>query len=234
MTLLTETPAAGGQPPAPPTPATPPSSGEVAAKPGEQQAAGKEPAAPPAPAADAAGKAKIGNGGEQPKETAGDKPNYQGAPEAYEFKPSPEGLSVGADVQGAFSEVARELNLSQVAAQMLVDKVSPALRAQASKNITSMIDGWVEEAKADPDIGGEKLEETLAYARKAIDLGPPELRSLLGHPSKGGTGLGNHKAIIKWAAAIGRKLSPDAKVVTGSTVTPPAKTAEERLADTYR
>lgn len=240
MTLLTDKPAAGGQPPAPPASTGAPSSGAPAAKPGEQQAAGKEPAAPAAPAADAAGKAAVDNGGGEPAEgdKAGekkpaDKSRYYGAPETYQFKPSEDGATVGEKVGAAFSEVARELNLSNEAAQVLVDKVSPALRAQTAANLTAMVDGFVKDTNADPEIGGEKLKETLSFARRALDLAPPELRQLLGPLSEGGTGLGNHKAIIKWAANIGRKLSPDTKVVTGTEVTPPPKTPEERLAGTY-
>lgn len=231
MTLLTDTPSAGGQPPATSTPATTSSSDAAAPAPGQQQAQGKEPAAASSVPAD--GKAKSDNGGEAQQTDAAKTDAVKGAPEVYKFKPSPDGLAVGEGVQSALSEVARELDLTNEAAQKIVDKMAPSLRKQAETNIAAMIDGWVSETQRDPAIGGDKLNESLAYARKALDLGPPELRQLLGPPAKGGTGLGNHRAIIAWAAEIGRRLSSDAKVVSGSPVSAPPKTAIERLADTY-
>lgn len=222
MTLLTDTPAAA-TPAATPTPPVAPSSGAVDTKVGEQTATGKEPVVAAEPTAEPTGKAKDDNAGDKPK----------GAPEAFTFKPSPEGYEVGVETQTALSEVARELNLSNEAAQKIVDKVSPALRQQSLRNLNAMVDGWVAETKNDPVIGGEKLNETLGYAQRGMALGTPELRQLLGPISEGGTGLGNHKVIIAFMAAIGRKVSPDAKVVSGSEAGRPPLTAEERLAATY-
>ena len=54
----------------------------------------------------------------------------KGAPEAYEFK-SPEGLPEGTEIDtqvlDSYSEVARELDLPQDKAQMMLDKVMPTL-----------------------------------------------------------------------------------------------------------
>lgn len=242
MTLLTDTPVAGGQAPAsaPTTPA--PSAGASAAG-AAQPATGTKPAASPTTGG-ASGSALADNGGEAPAATPqetpatpeapkGPDPKLFGAPETYTFKPSPEGHVVGPQAQSALSEVAKTLNLSQQAAQLLVDKLSPALRAQTANNVKTMVDGWAAEVRADPEIGGDNLSATLTYAKRALDLGPPELRTLLGPPEKGGTGLGNHKAILAWAAAIGKRLAPDSKLVTGYDAKPVARTAEERLAAGY-
>ena len=230
MTLLTDTPVAGGQPPATTPAASVPPSGTPVAPASEQTATGKDKAAPVAPAAPA-GKEAVDNG--QGKPAAEAKAAPQGAPETYDFKPSPDGQTLEEQPRSALSEVARDLNLTNDAAQKIVDKMAPALRAQTLRNVESMVAGWIAETKADPEIGGAKLGETQALAQRAMAYATPELRKLLGPVSEGGSGLGNHKAIIAWAAALGRRLSPDTKVVTGSQPTPPPLTAVERLAGTY-
>lgn len=229
MTLLTDTPVAGGQPSATPPASGAPSSGTPAAPAVEQKATGTGKAAETAPAAPA-GKEVADNGQGKPADA---KAAPQGAPETYEFKPSPDGQELAEQPRAALSEVARDLNLTNEAAQKIVDKMAPALRAQTLRNVESMVTGWIAETKADPEIGGAKLGETQAYAQRALAFATPELRKLLGPVSEGGSGLGNHKAILAWAAALGRRLSPDTKVVTGSQPTPPPLSAVERLAGTY-
>lgn len=227
-TLIGQTTPAAGTTPATPAPAATPSSGGEAAKTGEQMAAGKESSATAQPADD---KATPSNGGTDPK---AEKPKKV-APDAYEFKPSEDGASVGAEVQTALTEVGKELDLSQDAMQALVAKVSPALRAQQKANLEAMTEGWIDATKRDPEIGGPKLDESIRYAQVALEHVPPGLRKLLGPIAEGGTGLGNHRDVIAGFAALGRKLSPDGKVVSGPTPqNRPPLDAEERLAMTYR
>lgn len=223
MTLMTtETkPAAGGAsgttPPAPPPANTPPSSGGAAPKTEEQKPAGKEPPKQETPPVEVE-KAKDDKAGEQPS----------GAPESYELQTPEGGKELSKDVTTAFTSVARELNLSNKAAQQILDKMSPALAAQAKADVDSMKQGWLKETNEDPTIGGSRLKETLDVAQRALALAPPELRQLLDV-----TGLGNHKAVIAGFAAIGRRLSPDAKLVTGGEPTPPPKDPIQRLAESY-
>ena len=56
----------------------------------------------------------------------------------------------------------------------------------------------------------KQLGENLAIARKAIDLGPPELKELLNS-----SGLGNHPEVVKLAYKVGKAISED-RFVTGS------------------
>ncbi len=72
----------------------------------------------------AAGEVPDAAQGEQP-----DAPKEPGAPGQYEFKPV-EGVQLSDEVLGRFSEVARELNLSQDAAQKMLDQVAPAIARQ--------------------------------------------------------------------------------------------------------
>lgn len=215
-TTLTGDKPAAGTPPATPPAGTPPSSG--AALIGDaQKAAGKDPVPPPDKGA-TTGKDKGDNAGAPPKD---------GAPAPYTYKPSTEGFEVGEQAGAALTEVARELSLSNEAAQKIVDKVAPALIAQQEANVKSMVAGWLAETKADPEIGGSKLAETLELAEAGFAL-VPELRQLLLD-----AGLTKHKVVLAAFRKLGQKVSPDKKHVTGPPSPPPPKPAQQRLAESY-
>lgn len=147
--------------------------------------------------------------GEQPKDDQAAKP--EGAPEKYEFK-APEGAAPFDDkVIEQFSEVARELNLTQDDAQKVLDKMGPAIQARQVETIQAARAQWAESAKADKEFGGEKLEENLAVAKKALDqFGSPELRVLLNE-----SGLGNHPEMIRVLYRAGKAISEDRFVGAG-------------------
>lgn len=171
-------------------------------------------AAPPADAsaapADAAAPEQTGTEGEQKTDdsTAEQKP-ADGAPEAYEAFTAPEGVVLADSVLEVAQQAFKDANLSQEKAQSLIDKLTPAI-AQAQQEaldaaIQSQITEWVAAAKADEQIGGDKLAPALANANRVVDtFGPPELRDLLIT-----SGLGNHPAIIKFCDTIFSKISPD-------------------------
>ena len=159
------------------------------------------------------------------KGTDGDK--SAGAPEKYEFK-APDNVTLDDGVIAEFSTVAKELGLPQDAAQKVIDKLAPKLAAQNAQAIEqAMIKAnteWLNAAKTDKEFGGEKLDENLAVAVKALDrFGTPELRKLLGKfdakTNPTGTGLGNHPEIIRAFVKAGRAISED-KFVTGGNQPP--------------
>ncbi len=136
---------------------------------------------------------------EKPAET---KP--EGAPEAYEFK-APEGREFDPEVIGQFSEVAKELNLTQDAAQKVLDKMGPAMLARQENAIASARAEWVATTKADSEIGGTELAQNIALANSTFEkFGTPELRTLLET-----SGLGDHPEIIRWAHRVGKAMSED-------------------------
>lgn len=199
------------------------------------------PAATPAPAAQAAGDAaaaaSVSNqqqaaqaqntdpaqadaGGQKP----GDQAQPQGAPEKYEFK-LPEGIQLDANGTQAFSDVAKELNLTQDAAQKVLDKMGPVIAGRHAEVLTQAKAQWVEGAKGDKEFGGEKLTENLAVAKKALDtFGTPELRTLLNE-----SGLGNHPEIIRAFFRAGKAISEDKFVTAGSGSPKGAKDAANAL-----
>ena len=149
-----------------------------------------------------------------------------GAPEKYEFK-APEGREFSPEVIGAFSEVAKELNLSEADAQKVIDKIAPAFAARQTEVLEAARVQWETDAKADKEFGGDKLTENMAVAKKALDkFGTPELRELLNT-----SGLGNHPEIIRAFYRAGKAISED-KFVGGNPSPGDGKSLADRLYST--
>lgn len=147
-------------------------------------------------------------------QTQGDQGKPAGAPEKYEFA-MPQGVQLDAKGVEAFSDVARELNLPQEAAQKVLDKMGPVLANRHAEALTQARTAWADGARNDQEFGGEKFAENLAVARKAIDqFGTPELRVLLDQ-----SGLGNHPELIRAFFRAGKAISED-KFVSSGTATP--------------
>lgn len=131
-----------------------------------------------------------------------DKP--QGAPERYEFR-APEGAELGSDVTDAFAGVAKELNLTQDAAQKVLDKMAPVLAQRQNAQVQAVQQEWREQSTADKEFGGDKLAENLGAARKAMDaFASPGLKQTLEQ-----TGLGNHPEVIRMFVKVGKAISED-------------------------
>jgi hypothetical protein len=209
-------PAAAAPAPAPAPAADGATSGATAAT--EQNAPAAQAAdasgTPPAAAEDpnAAPKPDDGKG-----QQAAEKPVV---PEKYEFK-APEGTQLNPDVIGKFEGVAKELGLSQEAAQKVVDAMAPQLAAAQAAQFETVKSQWTESSRTDKEFGGDKLNENLAVAEKALQaFGTPELRTMLVE-----TGLGNHPEIIRAFYRAGQKISGPNLVVGGATGAAPASAA---------
>lgn len=125
-------------------------------------------------------------------------------PEKYEFK-APEGKDFDPAVIGQFSEVAKELGLSQDAAQKILDKMGPTIASRQAEAIEAARTEWANASTNDKEFGGDKLTENLAVAKKALDsFGSPELRTLLNE-----SGLGNHPEVIRFMVRAGKAISED-------------------------
>lgn len=160
-----------------------------------------------------------------------------GAPEAYADFTLPEGYELDGDVAGEFRDFAKEANLPQDKAQAAVDlavKLQEKTR-QAGETLFEQNDGvishpqyvekWIERAKADPEIGGDKLGDTLATAKRALAAyGSPALTELLNK-----TGFGNHPEFIRAFAKAGKGVSEDSVVTGGGTVATPHRTLAQKI-----
>jgi glutamyl/glutaminyl-tRNA synthetase len=142
----------------------------------------------------------------QPEETKAEAP---AVPESYEFK-MPDGVELDKAAATEFTEIAKELKLDQSTAQKVADVGAKMVQRQAEAH-AKLVETWVEQVKTDNEIGGDKLDQNLAIARKAMDaFGTPELKDVLNS-----TGLGNHPAVIKAFYKAGKAISED-KFVAGS------------------
>lgn len=138
-------------------------------------------------------------------------------PEKYEFK-MPEGVELNAEQAAEFSGIAKELGLTQEQAQKVADLQVKAVQKQIDAH-KSTVNGWRDTVINDKELGGDKLQASVATANKAIDLAPPELRAEL-RTLLDSTGMGNHPALFKWAHAIGKLVSEDGHVTAAA---PPAE-----------
>lgn len=129
------------------------------------------------------------------------------APESYDFK-SPEGFDVSPDVVSAYAGVAKELGLSQEAAQSILEKMTPILSNQNVQLLEGAVVQWKTAQKADKEYGGDKLDENLSVAKKALDaFGTPELIELLDQSK-----LRDHPEVIRAFYRVGKQLSEDSIV----------------------
>jgi hypothetical protein len=180
-------------------------------------------AAPPSvintpPAADAAPAATDPPAGDAPAtEPTPDKPDGDtpaGAPEAYETFTLPEGVEIDEATLGEATAMFKDIGLPQDKAQKLVDFYTGKLAAAAEapqKLWEATQADWQGQVRADPEIGGAKLDATIATAAKAIDkFGGTELRAALDI-----TGAGNHPEVIRFFARVGASLS-EADFVAGN------------------
>lgn len=137
---------------------------------------------------------------------------------------APEGVELDKSATAELVAIFNDEKLSpQERAQKLVDLELKRQNDQVAQHAATVAT-WVDAVRADKDIGGEKLAENLAVAKKALALAPPdvlpELKQLLDV-----SGFGNHLAFVKWMHAVGKQLSEPrlAQGRTGGDATPIAQ-----------
>lgn len=138
---------------------------------------------------------------------------------------APEGVRVDSEAATEFKNLAKELGLKQEGAQKVADvgfKLAQKWEAKQAEQIKAAKEAWIEGTKTDKEFGGEKLNENLAVAKKALDaFGTPELRTLLNE-----SGLGNHPEIVRAFYRAGKAISEDRFVVGNA----PKQTGDRDLA----
>lgn len=130
----------------------------------------------------------------------------EGAPEQYEEFKAPEGLQYDTTVISNFKDVAKELNLSQDKAQVLLDKMAPVIARQQLSRIQEISADWREKTLKDAEIGGDKwtrAEADIARVRDKFAIGDdgnidPDIAEFMKSPA------GNHPGVLKLLARVGR------------------------------
>ena len=165
----------------------------------------------PAAAPETGSATLLGDGAEgDAAETKDEGEKPEGAPEKYEWA-APEGVTLDESIMGSLSEVAKELNLPQAAAQKLVDKIAPVMAQRQVEQFEALRTEWRQASSSDQEFGGAKLTENMAVAKKALDaFSTPEFRQLLEQ-----TGMGNHPEVIRTFYRAGKAISEDG-LVSGS------------------
>lgn len=194
-------PSSAAAPPAAPAPAPAPAASTLLTDDGSKPGAGSE-------GDDDAGKPKDDG---KPK-TDDDKAKDEGAPPEYADFTLPENVKLDEPVMGEFKTIAKELNLSQAAAQRLVDLQVKTQQGNAQaftqglqQHVESIKTEWEKAAKADPEFGGEKFEESKAIAAKALEtFGTPALKELLRESR-----LGSHPEVVRLLFKAGQAISQD-------------------------
>lgn len=133
----------------------------------------------------------------------------EGAPEKYSFKDADR---YDAKVLANFAEAAKELNLSQDAAQGLLSRVAPVMAQRQAEQIAAMKESWVNESRNDQILskGGDErvFLQNLAVAKRGFDaVANSDVRSIMDQ-----SGLGNHPAVLKMFLKIGQTISEDSFV----------------------
>ncbi|MGO1171213.1 MAG: peptidase [Serratia liquefaciens] len=204
--LCSETPADGGEGGGGTTPAAAvdtPADGTASG----DSANGDNPAGEDKPAAEKTAEELAAEKAEKDAVDKAEKDKKPAAPEKYEFA-APEGQELDANALSVFEPIAKELGLTQEQAQKLVD-IYPQIQQQQAEAWSKQVADWGEQVKADKEIGGDKFTASVGLAQRALDqFGNPELREYLQ-----ASGLGNHPALVRFCAKVGKSMAEDSFVV---------------------
>lgn len=147
------------------------------------------------------------------------------APLTAESIKLPEGMTAPEGMLTSFAEVMNNADLSaEDRASQLMNLHADAMK-QASEEISESWnktrEGWVDQIKADPEIGGDKLPDTLSTIGKVVDeFGSEELRTLMDE-----SGMGDNPEFVKFLYKIGKSFS-EGTPVSGSAADAPKSLAD--------
>lgn len=137
----------------------------------------------------------------------------QSQQQAYDLK-LPENSPLDATHLDEVKAMAKELGLSQEAAQKLVERDNALLsksQQQTQAMMSEAVARWADDAKADKEIGGANLQASITDAKTALDkFGTPEFKNMLNQ-----SGVGNHPELIRLLSKVGKAMRED-KMITGS------------------
>jgi hypothetical protein len=120
----------------------------------------------------------------------------------------PEGVKPDEAMLKEFKDLAKEAGLDGAKASKLVAwdiQRQQKLDQQMSESVKQLNAEWDKQLKADKDFGGEKMNVTMATAKKALrKFGGEELARELD-----AAGIGNHPGLIKFFSRVGQALGED-------------------------
>lgn len=149
-----------------------------------------------------------------------------GAPEKYEL--ALEGVDLDPELVAEAEPILRELNLTNEQANALLPIAPKIMEKAQNATMQALLDAgaaqrtaWLNEMKADPEIGGNKFDETIHVAAKALDtMGftktghgedgkePHPFRKALDE-----SGFGNHPDMARILRRLGEAVGEDGMFV---------------------
>jgi hypothetical protein len=120
----------------------------------------------------------------------------------------PDGVEVDQEMLDALGPDFKDIGLTNAQAQKLADKFIKVQQDRMQKQgetWNNTVQKWVDDAKADKEIGGDKWDATVKNAQRAVNtLGTPALKEYL--QASGG---GNHPELIRVFARAGNLIKED-------------------------
>ena len=181
------------------------------------------PAAEPMPSILTEGEPKPGEEGDGAKPVVPD--TYEFTPPEVDGKPA----EVDTPALDALREVAKDAGLTQeqfqkigehgsrILSERLASALGDAQKAGETANIEAFrtqVTQWGAQTKADLEIGGAKLPQTLANVSRALDtFGTPAARDALIN-----TGAANHPEVIRLLSRAGAAVADPTELVSGKPV----------------
>ncbi len=186
--------------------------------------AGKEGQPPVIPTPPAGGEGKPGG---EPGH-----PTPKGAPEGARVVPDTYNLSIPKDstldnegVQSV-ADFAKKNQLTNNEAQAILERehdLKASIIEGQQEELELVAGKWLEESKADAEIGGEHFDESVSLAKRVVDkFGSPAFKKALND-----TKLGNHPELLRFAYKVGKHLKDDSLVFAGAETPKGQKTLEE-------
>lgn len=154
--------------------------------------------------------------GAKPVDPAAAAPAEPVAPVTLADLKLPEGISAEDPAIQEFLKEAGEAKLPKETSQKLLDQHYAAIKKAAEAPLQVFRDlnqKWVDEIKADPEIGGTKLDSVVkpAVARFIDQFGGDELRHALDL-----TGAGNNPAVVRAFFKAAQAMTESSNAVTGT------------------
>lgn len=138
----------------------------------------------------------------------------EGETKEYNSLEKPEdSLLSDSDMERILSQ-AKEEGLSKEDAQKQVELADSVLKTNAesvAERHNELSEKWVQECKEDKEIGGEKFDESVSHAQRALKkFGTEKLMESLNE-----TRFGNNPEVLRVFARIGKAMSPDDLILPG-------------------
>lgn len=150
-------------------------------------------------------------------------------PEKYDLK-VPEGSKLSAKELETISAQAKEKGLSNEQAQLLVNTRHEAVKGYEAAELQRIKDSssqWLEQLKADKEIGGERFNESIENAKRVVaKYTDPDFQTFLNT-----SGLGNHPMVVRAFAKIGKAFGEDHWKDGAASKPKQEKSAAEKLYD---